>query len=720
MTPVLDPLFRPRSLAVIGASTEPRALGRQILENVLEYGFRGRVYPVNPRASEILGLRCFPSVVDIPDPVDLAVIVVPREFTLAVAEECGRKGVRGLVVITAGFRETGGEGAVREERLAEMARQFGYRLVGPNCMGVINTDPLVRLNATFAPTMPLEGTKAFLSQSGALGVAILNVANDRNLGLSSFASLGNKADVTDDDLLAYWADDPRTSVILMYLEAFSNPSRFAQVARSVSLRKPILVVKSGRTHAGARAAISHTGALAEASDVALDAFLEHCGVQRVGTVEELFDYGTVFARNALPRGRRVAVISNAGGPAILATDAIIGEGLEMAQLSAATLATMRAHLPTHANVSNPLDMLPTADAPLYGSALRVVLADPGVDMVLAIFVPPLMVDPVDVIAALDAARRDAPKPVVGVLMAPKDALAQLRETHPDHLALCQFPEAAAGALAALWRQARWCMRGQGEEARRPVDRAAAEKALAAARAEKRHELHLREAFALLQAYGIPVARYEVVRAAEAAEEAARKLGFPVAMKISHGGVAHKTEARGVALNIRSSDQAFHTYHGLTHVLAESQHIDMAGRAVVVQEMLSGRETILGMVRDPNVGPLLMFGLGGLFVETIRDVAFRPVPLTDLDAEELVRAIRGYPVLAGVRGQKPVNFPAIREALLRLSQLVADFDCIEEVDINPFFASERAEECKAADARFRLRWRDATPSAPEGALPGTPA
>jgi len=702
MTLTLNPLFRPSSVAVVGASTNPQALGGQILHNILNYGFRGRVYPVNPKAQELLGLRCFPSVTDIPDPIDLAVIVVPREAARAVAEECGRKGVKGLVVITAGFRETGEEGAAQEKELAEVAERYGMRLVGPNCMGVINTDPLVRLNATFAPTMPLEGNKAFLSQSGALGVAILNVADDRSLGLSSFASLGNKADVTDDDLVAYWADDPRTATILMYLEAFSNPSRFAQVARQASLKKPILVVKSGRTRAGARAVVSHTGSLAEASDVALDAFLEHCGVQRVGTVEELFDCGTAFARNPLPRGRRVAVISNAGGPAILATDAIIGRGLEMAQLSEETLAAIRMRLPAHASLANPLDMLPTANAPLYGFALRKVLADPGVDMALVIFVPPMMVDPVDVVAALDDARRDATKPVVGVLMAPKEALLQLRETHPDHVALCQFPESAVGALAALERQGRWCARGHGQEPKFQVDRAAVERIFATARAEGRTDLHLREAFEVLAAYGVPVARYVVARSAEAAENAARGLGFPVAMKISHGGLAHKTEARGVALNIRSSDQAFHTYHGLTYVLAEQLHVEMSGRAVVVQEMVAGRETILGMVRDPNVGPLLMFGLGGLFVETIRDVAFRPVPLTDLDARELIRAIRGYPVLTGVRGQKPVVFAKLEEAILRLSRLISDFDVIEEVDINPFFASEREEDCKAADARIRLR------------------
>ncbi len=416
MTEQLASIFSPRSIAVIGASTTPGALGRQILENLVTYGYRGKLYPVNPKAREILGLRCFPSLQDIHAPVDLAVVVVRRELAIAAVEECGRAGVGGVVVITAGFREVGGEGADLEAKLVELAKQNGFRLVGPNCMGVINTDAAIRMNATFAPTMPLAGNVAFLSQSGALGVAILNIAEERNLALSSFASLGNKADVTDDDALAYWAADPRTSVIAMYLESFSNPGHFAQVARETSRRKPLLIVKSGKTQAGARAAVSHTGALAETSDAALDGFLRACGVLRVPTVDELFDLAAAFARNPLSAGPRVAVISNAGGPAILATDALIGNGLEMAEFSPQTLAALRPRLSPHASIANPLDMLPTAAAPEYGFALQAVLEDPGVDMALAIFVPPMMVDPVAVIGALEVARQKVSKPVIGVLM----------------------------------------------------------------------------------------------------------------------------------------------------------------------------------------------------------------------------------------------------------------------------------------------------------------
>jgi acetyl coenzyme A synthetase (ADP forming)-like protein len=701
MTDQLDAIFRPRSIAVIGASTTPGALGRQILQNLVTYRYRGKLYPVNPKAREIFGLRCFSSLQDINDPIDLAVVVVRRELAIGAVEECGRKGIPGVVVITAGFREVGGAGAELEAQLVALARQYGFRLVGPNCMGVINTDAEVRMNATFAPTMPFAGNVAFLSQSGALGVAILNIAEERNLALSSFASLGNKADVSDDDALAYWAADPRTSVIAMYLESFGNPARFAQVARAVSRRKPLLIVKSGKTQAGARAAVSHTGALAEASDAALDGFLRACGVLRVATVDELFDLSAAFARNPLACGPRVAVISNAGGPAILATDAVIGNGLAMAELSPQTLAALRPRLPAHATVSNPLDMLPTAAANEYGFALRSVLTDPGVDMALVIFVPPMMVDPIAVIGALEAVRRAVPKPVIGVMMAPEDARASLRDSYPEHLALCQFPESAARALAALELHRRWVQRDAGRVPEHAVNRAAAENVIAAARAECRRDLHLREALEVLTAYGIPVVRYAAVRSAEEAEAAAARIGFPVAMKISHGGVAHKTEARGVVLNVRSTDQAFHTYHGLTHVLADHLQIPAAGRVVVVQEMAAGRETVLGMVRDPHLGPLLMFGLGGVLVETLRDVAFHPAPLSDRDAQEMIASIRGYPILRGVRGQKPVAFSVLEDALTRLSQLVMDFDCIQEIDINPFFASELQEACKAADVRIRL-------------------
>lgn len=701
MTNQLDAVFCPRSIAVIGASTKPGALGRQILENLVTYRFRGKLYPVNPKARELFGLRCFPSLLDINDSVDLAIVVVPRSNVIEVVKECGRKGVKGVVVITAGFREVGGDGAALEAELAALAKQSSFRLVGPNCMGVINTDSQIRMNATFAPTMPLEGKVAFLSQSGALGVAILNIAEERNLALSSFASLGNKADVADDDVLAYWADDPRTSVIVMYLESFSNPARFAEVARGTSRHKPLLVVKSGKTLAGARAAVSHTGALAEASDAGLDGFLRACGVQRVATVDELFDLAAAFVRNPLPKGPRVAVLSNAGGPAILATDAVIGNGLEMAEFSPQTLDALRSRMPAHASVANPLDMLPTASAAQYGLALQKVLEDPGVDMALVIFVPPMMVNPFDVIGALEEVRRAVRKPVVGVLMAPEESRVMLRDSYPEHLALCQFPESAARAMAALERHRRWVERPEEKAPAHSVDRAAAEKVFSAVRAEGRRDLHLREALDVLAAYRIPVARYAAVRSAEAAEAAAREIGFPVAMKISHGGVAHKTEARGVVLNVRSADQAFHSYHGLTHVLADHLHIAAAGRVVIVQEMAAGREAVLGMVRDPHLGPLLMFGLGGVFVETLRDVAFHPAPLTTLDAREMIRSIRGYPILSGVRGQKPVAFAALEEALTRLSQLVTDFDFIEEVDLNPFFASERIEECKAADVRIRI-------------------
>jgi acetyltransferase len=371
----------------------------------------------------------------------------------------------------------------------------------------------------------------------------------------------------------------------------------------------------------------------------------------------------------------------------------------MAQLSEGTVAALRPRLPAHASLENPVDMLPSADAAIYGFALKKILEDPGVDMAIVICVPPVRMDPVEVIGAIEEARRGAGKPVVGVLMAPKEAAALLRESYPQHLAICQFPEAAAGALAALERQRRWRARGHGREPKFPVKRAVAEQIFKSARSEGRTELHLHECFEVLSAYGIPVARYALVNSAAAAEDAARSLGWPVAMKRSAAGINHKTESRAVALNIGTTDQAFHTYHGLTHDGTD------AG-TVVVQVMVTGRETILGMVRDASLGPLLVFGLGGLFVETLRDVNFRPVPMTDLDARELIRGIRGYPVLSGVRGQRPVAFDVLEEAVLRLSQLVADFACLEEMDINPFLASEFPADCRAVDCRIRLSAVDA--------------
>ncbi|HEX6202752.1 MAG TPA: CoA-binding protein, partial [Thermoanaerobaculia bacterium] len=549
----LDPVFSPRSVAVVGASRRRDSIGFALLHNLVMSQFGGALYPVNPGATSIHSLKCYPSLSAIPDPVDLAVIAVPREAVQAVVEEAVARGVRGLVVITAGFAEVGEEGARRERLLRETVRRAGVRMIGPNCMGVINTEPEVSLNATFAPTPARAGSIGFVSQSGALGVAILNVADDLGIGLTQFVSMGNKADVSGNDLLEHWEDDPETRVVAMYLESFGNPRRFTEIAKRVGRKKPILVVKSGRTTEGARAASSHTGAIAGA-DVTVSAFLEQCGVLRVNTIEELFDVARAFDRCPLPAGNRVAVVTNAGGPGIMATDASVNLGLVMAELGDDTRRRLAAGLPPEASVANPVDMIASATAEQYEESLSAVLDDPAVDMALAINVTPLLTNPRDVLAAISgvAARHD--KPVLAVMMVTEDFYDQVKlEKH--HPPVYRFPESAARAMQMLARYAAWRSR---PEPGPPPAFAVDDEAVAALLAEvDEGYLAPDAAFRVLEAYGVPVARWRFVAGdgdgggagpePEAVAAAAAEIGFPVVVKAEAPGLVHKSDVGAVAV-----------------------------------------------------------------------------------------------------------------------------------------------------------------------------
>ena len=449
----LDSLLKPQSIAVVGASRRAGSIGREILHQLIEFEYHGMLFPVNPKADFVHSMKAYPSVSSIPDQVDLAIIVVPREAVLAVVDDCGKKGVKGLVVITAGFSETGDEGRRVEAELSERIRRYGMRMIGPNCMGLINTAPAVHMDSTFAPTLPMTGRIAFMSQSGALGFAILNIAKQLDIGFSYFVSLGNRTDVSSNDMLVYWEDDPNTDLILMYLESFGNTKRFMHIARRISKRKPILAVKSGRTEAGARAASSHTGALSarQGLDIAADALLEQSGVIRVNTVEELFDLALGFSKNPLPRGNRLGILTNAGGPAIMATDAAVSLGLRLAELSENTRRELRRLLPPEATVGNPVDMTGKSDRSRYDACGKILLEDESVDSLLVVFVPPMMIDAMDIVEGLEALRRKFDKPVFGVFMSPDEFFQELKEKHPGHMAIYLFPESAVQALAALDR-----------------------------------------------------------------------------------------------------------------------------------------------------------------------------------------------------------------------------------------------------------------------------
>lgn len=700
--PPLDPLLRPRSIAVVGASRTPRTIGWQILDNLLRHGFAGAVHPVNPGAGSIHSIRAYPSVEAIPEPVDLAVIVVPKQHVVAVAEACGRKGVRALVVITAGFREVGGSGAERERALMEVVRRHGMRLVGPNCMGVLNTAPDVSMNATFAPTMPPAGPVAFMSQSGAMGVTILDYAAEYGIGISQFVSVGNKPDISGNDLIEAWAADERTRLILMYVENFGNPRRFTQLARGITRAKPIIVVKSGRSTAGARAATSHTGALAGA-DVAVDALLAQCGVIRVDTVEELFDLAMAFSHQPIPRGDRVAIVTNAGGPGIIIADACEAQGLRVAELTEGTRAALAAHFPEEASLANPVDMIASATPHSYRIAVEAVLADPNVDAVIATFVPPLGVRQEDVAEAIvEVARGQAEKPVLAVLMG-RDGLPQgLAELNAAGIPGYRFPESAVRALAAMHRYRRWLERPVGAEPALAVDREGVAAILAAARAEGRRKLSETEVMRILAAYGIPVAPHRVARTEAEAVAAAEAIGWPVVLKVLSPRIVHKSDVGGVAVDVADAAALARAWHRVAvEAPARAGVAPEEVEGVLVQAMVrGGKETIVGSTLDPAFGPLVMFGLGGIYVETLKDVVFRVHPVSDVDAAEMVEEIRGAKLLAGVRGEPASDRAAIADVILRVSRLVGDHEAIAEMDINPWLAFPAGGV--AVDGRILLR------------------
>jgi acetyl coenzyme A synthetase (ADP forming)-like protein len=692
----LDPILRPKSIAIIGASRSESSIGWQILDNLLKHGFQGPVYPINPKASSIHSVPAYSRIGDVPGPVDLAVVVVPKEHVLDVVRESVDAGVKGFVVISAGFREVGGEGEAREAALLQIVRSRGLRMVGPNCMGVLNTEAGVRMNATFAPASPPPGNVAFMSQSGAMGLSILDYAERLGIGISMFVSVGNKADVSGNDLLEYWKDDPGTGLILLYIESFGNPQKFVELARGISRRKPIGVVKSGRTAAGARAAASHTGALAQ-TDLATDALLRQAGAIRVSTVEELFDLATAFSNQPLPRTNRVAIVTNAGGPGIILADACESLGLEVTSLAPETERKLRAALPEEASVKNPVDMIASATARSYEAALDAILEDPNVDSAIASFVPPLGIHAEDVAQALARVNARHPqKPLLAVLMGQEGLPAGLETLHRARVPAYLFPESAARALSAMWRQSRWQAHPLGERIQFDVDDGAVRAAIERTRARGERKLDEADALRVLEAYGIPVMPWTCIPAAGDAGSAAKTIGYPLAIKAVSPQIVHKTEAGAVALGVGSeADLA----EAVSRMLKEVSRLAKVEGLLLQKMAPRGRETIVGLTRVPRVGPMVMFGLGGIYVEAIRDVSLRMCPITDEDAQAMIREVKMHRLLEAIRGEPARDVSALADALLRLSQLALAHPEVEEMDVNPLIALERG--AVAVDARIQL-------------------
>ena len=701
----LDKIMKPKSVAVIGASTKEHTIGSDIMKRLQEYKFNGNIYPVNPKGGVIEGLQAYTSILEVPGEVDLAIIVVNQKFVLDTIDQCHQKGVGGLVVITAGFKETGKEGAEAEKQLLAKVQEYGMRCVGPNCLGVVNTHPDVRLDGCFAETLPERGHIAFVSQSGALGGGILNILKDLNLGFAQFISIGNQADVNAETAMEYWENDQDVDQILLYMESIANPSNFRKLASRISKKKPILALKAGRSAAGASAASSHTGSLAGA-DKAANALLAQSGVIREYSLKNLFSTAKVFANCPIPQGNRVAIITNSGGPGIMATDAICENGMQMAPITEETKAKLRSFLPAAASVKNPIDMIASAPIEHYTQTLETVIADENVDMIMVIYLPFLGLKDIDVAKALMEIKAKNPqKPIIGVFMTTSNFFTTISEMDVN-MPFFMYAEEAAEGFLRLDQQRKWIARPEGQIPVYDVDREKAKQIIKQSLAEGRAQLTTRESIDVLDAYGIRVCKSGFATTEEEVISVGNSIGYPVVMKMTSKTTSHKTDVGGVRVNIQSEEQLRAEYQDLIAKLTEKGLIDGL-EGVIIQEMVKGnREMVCGIATDPQYGPMMMFGLGGVFIEVMKDVTFRIAPLTDIDAEEMIKSVKAYKLLEGARGTTPAQMDQIKETLLRLSQLVHDFSFIDELDINPLLISEKTGEGIAVDGRIKVRLEEA--------------
>lgn len=693
----LQPFFHPGGIAVIGASRDDNKIGGAVFASLFNAGFTGMIYPVNPRATSVHGVRAYARLGDVPGPVDLAIIAIPAECVDAAIDECIAKSVRAVIVLTAGYSERGEDGRAREQSLVRKVRQAGMRLIGPNCLGLMNTDPAVRLNASFTNLFPPEGSVALLSQSGALGVAILDYVQQIGLGLSTFVSVGNKADVSGNDLLEYWEDDERTKLILLYLESFGNPKKFSRIARRISSVKPIVAVKSGRSKSGERAVASHTGSLA-GSDRIVDAMFKQTGVIRTDTLEEMFDVAALLANQPVPRGNRVAILTNAGGPGIMAADACEARGLSVPHLSAATEAALRAALSPQASVANPIDMIATATPRQFGHATRIILNDPLIDSLMILFVPILATHSDAVAAEIVAAVREHGKVANG-----KTVLASFMGEHGTFDLLrpipsFRFPESAAAALARATAYGRWQSRPVEEPMTfGDVNREELRRIIVVAQQRGGGWLNAEETEQLIGAIGLCQPEAALTRSIDQAIAAANRIGYPVALKATSPSIIHKTELGAVRLSIRDESELREAHADL----AKRPGDRLNGGGILVQQMITqGVEYAAGVAEDPKFGPVIMFGSGGTTLELFADVSFRLHPLTAHDVLEMLREVKGAAMLRGYRGGPPLDERAVRDLLLRTSHLLTICPEIQEIDFNPVKVQRRG--LTIVDARIRVR------------------
>ncbi len=710
----LDAIFAPQSIAVVGASATPGKVGHDIFANILKGGYTGTVYPVNPGSKSILCVRAYKTIMDIPDSVELAIIILPPVLAVTSLEQAIEKGVKGVVVVSAGFREVGGKGAEMEDKLIALCKAAGVRLVGPNCLGVINPLAAVRMNASFSSRMPQTGHISFISQSGALCTAVLDFAADRDFGFSKFISIGNKADVDELDLLRYLHEDLDTDVIMIYLESLGRGPEFIKAVKEITSGDrptPILAIKSGRTSAGARAAASHTGSLA-GSEALYDAIFEQAGIIRVDTIDELFDFASAFAckkESALgkvirkmPSGRRIAIVTNAGGPGILATDMTMSSGLELAEFSDETIEVLASHLPAAANIHNPVDVIGDANYDRYENALAAVINDDGVDGALVILTPQSMTDAEGTAKAIVKIARRSSKPILSCFMGIVDVSAGVKYLQKYGYPVYKFPENAAKSFAALFKYSRWLNRQHLAQFKFKHDRKRAAAIIKDCLGTGKTRLGELDGVELLKCYGLNVLPTKLAKTVEEAVDLASEMKFPVVMKIVSPDILHKSDAKGVVVGLNTGDEVKNAFERIV-VNAKAYDSKAVINGVLVEKMADpGEEIILGVNRYPVFGPLIMFGLGGIFVEVFKDVEFRLAPVGRNEAHRMIQNIRGHKLLQGFRGRPVVDVDSIERALVSISDMVMEHPEIMELDINPMLVHGKGCGATVADCRIILK------------------
>ena len=694
-----ESFFNPQSVAIVGASRQKGKVGYEILKNIIDARFEGEIFPVNPKADTIEGLKCYPDLQSIGKVPDLVIIIIPAKFVPAMMQQCVKVGVKSVIIITAGFKEVGEEGRELEKRISQIARQAGIRLIGPNCLGLIV--PANKLNACFGGKLPAVGSIGYLSQSGALLTAILDMANASGIGFSKLVSIGNKADVNELDLISALAQDPNTKVIAGYLESITDGDAFVREAEQISQEKPILLVKSGGTSAGAKAASSHTGSLA-GSETAYECVFERAGIIRCDSIRSQFDYAQAFAYQPLPKGKRIAVITNAGGPGIMATDAIVQQGLDFAEMSEATVEKLAAALPAAANCHNPIDVLGDALADRYETALDIVLDDPNVDAVLVILTPQAMTQAAETAEAIiEITRRKPDKPVLACFMGAEKIAEATRILRKGKIPQIDCTQSAVATIRVMTDYVRWLARPKRVVKLFVVNRRKVETIVQRHLRQGTREIAENESKEILEAYGFVTPKGSIATTAEQAVGIASQLGFPVVLKIWSPDILHKSDVGGVQVGLKSVKAVKDAFDLMMYRIPKKMP-DAHILGVLVQEMCGGgKEVILGMKRDPHFGPLMMFGMGGTMVEVLKDVAFYLAPLTAEEAKQMLVKTRTYQMLKGVRGEEGVDIDALAEGLQRLSQLVTEFAQIQELDINPYMVGPEGTTPIAVDARISI-------------------